>query len=152
MAMWHRFKPISLEVNNSTMEILNDTAQILYYPNAKELLFEVKYFTESKKYFLGLSIRVKAKFKFTLQHGDFKITVLEQGDEQVKQVKNFGAGALLGAVVAGPLGAAAGAYMGSKRKECPAIISIPKHKIKLDALAPIGYLKEQTKSQFFAKK
>lgn len=152
MAMWHRFKPTSLEVEGKQVEIIKDSDLIAYYPNGKHLMFEIKYFTGDKKSFLGIPVREKGKFKTTFQLGEYDITTLEQGDEQTLQVKNLGGGALLGAVVAGPIGAVTGAYIGSKLKECPSIIIIPSINVKLEALASIGYLKEQAKNEFFAKK
>jgi len=152
MAMWHSFKPTNLEVEGKQVEIIKDSNLIAYYPNGKHLMFEIKYFTGGKDSFLGIPTREKGKFKTTLQFGEYEITTLEQGDEQTQQVKNLGGGALLGAAIAGPIGAAVGAYIGSQLKECPSVIVIPGINVKLEALAPIGYLKEQAKNEFFAQK
>ncbi|TMP29685.1 hypothetical protein CWB99_08780 [Pseudoalteromonas rubra] len=151
VAMWYRFKPLSLEVEGRQVEIIKDSDLIAYYPKGRHLLFKIKYFTGNKKSFLGIPVKEKIKLETTLQSNEYKVSTLIQGDEQTKQVKNLGGGALLGAVIAGPVGAAAGAYIGSKLKECPSILVIPSINVKVEALAPIGFLKEQAKNEFFSK-
>ncbi|HHF2879438.1 TPA: hypothetical protein ACPJZV_000693 [Vibrio diabolicus] len=152
MAMWHRFKPLNLQVDRQYVEVVEDSALISYYPTGGHLNFEIKYYTGNIKSVFGFSTREKKKLALVLPEGEYKITILEHGDEQVQQVKNLGCGALIGAAIAGPFGAAAGAYLGSKRKECPSIIEIPELNVRLEALAPIGYLKDLAKNQFFSDK
>jgi hypothetical protein len=152
MAKKYSFKSIGLEISGKEVEIVNDSTFITYNSEGKHLNFQIKYFTGKKTSFLGFQVKEKGKFDLYLRHGDFEIEALANGDEQTKQIKNLGAGALVGAVVAGPIGAAAGAYLGSKLKACPALITISKHKIKLKSLAPIDYLEEQAKLEFFSKK
>lgn len=151
MAMWHSFKPERLLINDQSFEVVKDSGMVAYFPDGRMLMFEVNYFTGSQKTVLGFPVREKGSFKVKLKFGEYEIKINEQGDEQTKQIKNLGYGALIGAAAAGPLGAAVGAYIGSKSKECPAIIIIPRLKIKLEALAPIGYLKEKSKNDFFSE-
>lgn len=143
------FKPISLEVNGEVVEFIKNSDMIVYYGSNNQLTFKIKYYTGNKSSFLGIPVKEKSYIKLTLSKNDFEIKTLVEGDEQTKQFKNLGGGALLGAVIAGPIGAAAGAYLGSMLRECPSIITINEHHIKLNALAPIGYLKEQSKNEFF---
>lgn len=152
MAMWYRFKPLNLEVKGKPVEFINGSDDILYYPDRKHLKFKIKYFTGDNKSILGIPIREKDEFNITLQLGDYEVTNLEQGDEQTRQVKNLGGGALLGAAVAGPIGAAVGACIASTLKSCPSIITIPSMGVKLESLVPIGYLKEHAKNKFFTQK
>lgn len=152
MAMWHSFKPLNLQVDGQYVEVVEDSALIAYYPNGGHLNFEIKFYTGNYKEGLFFSSREKKKLDVVLPEGEYKITVLEHGDEQLQQAKNLGCGALIGAAIAGPFGAAAGAYLGSKRKECPSIIEIPELNVRLEALAPIGYLKDLAKNKFFSDK
>jgi hypothetical protein len=152
MSLWHAFKPLKLELSGKEIEILNDFNVINYYPQKKLLMIDVSYYTGEKSKFLFFSFKEHKRINTKLDFELFSIKILAQGDEQTKQLKNAGGGALLGAVVAGPVGAAIGAYVGSRAKECPAIISIPSLELKINALAPIGYLKEQAQEDFFDNK
>lgn len=149
MALWHRFKPLKLFIDDVQTDFINDSALIAYYPSNNGMLFEIKYFDGTKSSFLGFTIKKKSKINLTLACNQFEVILHLQGDEQTKQIKNLGGGAILGAIVAGPIGAAAGAYIGSKLKECPCIIRIPEYNISIQAMAPIGYIKEHQKNKFF---
>lgn len=149
MALPYIFKPISLEIHGQPVEIIKDSDEIIYHKDSKKLTFKIRYYTGNKTSFLGFPTKEKSNFKLTLDYSEYEIKTLVQGDEQTKQIKNLGGGALLGAVIAGPIGAAAGAFLGSMLRECPSIITINQHHIKLNALAPIGYIKEQSKNEFF---
>jgi hypothetical protein len=151
MALWHTFKPLKIELNGEEVEILNDSNVISYYPQKKLLMIDICYYTGEKSKFLFFSFREHKRINTKIGLELFSIEALAQGDEQTKQLKNAGGGALIGAVVAGPVGAVIGAYAGSKAKECPAIISVPSLNLRINALAPIGYLKEQAQEAFFDK-
>ena len=149
MALWHRFKPLKLFLDGIEKEILGGSDTVAYYSSREELDFKLTYFLEPPKGFFGALTAKKSKVNESLSPKQFDIDIQIHGDEQTKQIKNLGGGALVGAVVAGPVGAAAGAWLSSKRKECPCVISIPSLKLELHALAPIGYIKEYEKQQFF---
>lgn len=149
MSLCYKFKIISMGIGGKTVDVVNDSALLIYYPNSKILEFEVKYYTGKKSSFCYIPIRDTIKIKEKLKKHEYEIVVYEHGDEQTKQIKNLGGGALVGAVIAGPLGAAVGAYIGSKIKECPCLIKILNLDTCLKTLAPIGFLEEQSKNKFF---
>ena len=122
MALWHGFKLLNLEIDNEEMEIIHESNSVNYYPQKNMLMLDISYYTGQKSKFLCFSFKERKRINLKFNSDKFEIKVLEQGDEQTKQLKNAGGGALVGAVIAGPVG------------------------------APIGYLKEQAKSDFFDKK
>ncbi|BBM64084.1 hypothetical protein VA249_07300 [Vibrio alfacsensis] len=149
MALWHSFKLASLSIDNQLVETIDDSVLLAYYPKNKSLKFQCKYFSGRKIKRFGIPMKEKKKLDLEISYGDYQIDLLVEGDEQSKNIKNLGVGALAGAVVAGPAGAAVGAFVGSKRKDCPCKIALNKHSIKIEALATAGYLKEHSKNEFF---
>ncbi len=57
MALWHRFKPLKLFIDDVQTDFINDSALIAYYPSNNGMLFEIKYFDGTKSSFLGFTIK-----------------------------------------------------------------------------------------------
>jgi hypothetical protein len=148
MALYHSLKLLDFELDGKKFEICGSDTVVAYVPYKKKLNICLYYYSGEIKSGLLFSSKEKKKITLGLDHHEYTIDLLLQGDEQTTQIKNMGGGALLGAVVAGPLGAAAGAYFGSKLKECPCIIKINEPKLTIKCLAPIGFVKEMHKLDF----
>lgn len=148
MALNHSLKLLDFELDGKKFDVCESDTVVSYLPNQKKLNISLYYYSGKIKSGLFFSSKEKIQISLGLEHHEYTIDLLIQGDEQTTQVKNMGGGALLGAVVAGPLGAAAGAYFGSRLKECPCKIKINEPKLIIKCLAPIGFVKEMQKLDF----
>ncbi|MBW0279048.1 hypothetical protein [Shewanella xiamenensis] len=148
MALFYRFKILDFQLDGKKYEFCESDTVVAYVPHKKKLNISIAYLTGILKPGFFFSSKEKLVIGLSLDHHQYTIELLVKGDEQTTQIKNMGGGALVGAVVAGPFGAAAGAYFASKIKECPCIIKITEPNLIIKCLAPTGFIKENHKIEF----
>ncbi|GAB2706158.1 hypothetical protein [Aliiglaciecola aliphaticivorans] len=143
MAMSYTIKILKLKVNDQIQEIGN-VNDLIFYPRKMDNLpyyVELQYVTSKKvKKFFGLMegneiTRVSSRLKFE----EVQVEVVSP-PEKGRNNKNMGVGAVAGAVVAGPIGAAAGAWVGTKIKNVEVKVTIPSENIVFIGKVSSGFV------------
>lgn len=157
MAIWYRIKVERLKINGKEFQVTDDKYKraLVFYPNSEKLKCQsyeltLDYFTGEeipKQSWLGLKyIKEKVEIKDYFDFDEVDIEILAP-PEKNRDVKNLGTGAIAGALVAGPIGAAAGAWLGTKVKNVNLKVTIPKLNMIILGVVATGFIEAWKKKQ-----
>lgn len=150
MALWYTIYIDRLKVDDREFELSSDKhkRKLLFHPfmvARKEKPYEIKldYFSGNEIKVLGLfGEKLKKEILQIDETFDFDEVMIEivSPPEEKRDIKNLGTGAIAGALVAGPIGAAAGAWLGTKVKDVELKVKIPKKNILLLGRVATGFI------------
>lgn len=154
MAIWHTIRIDRIKVNGQERKLDKDKADpcLTFTPsNYEDNVFELRVDTftgrkvNKKAWFSTCEVDEVESFSCHLSFPDINIEILSDvEDSQV--VRNAGAAALAGAVIAGPLGAAAGGWLGSKVKNVQLKCEIPQLEISFLGSVASGFIEDYKKT------
>lgn len=154
MALWHTIRIDRVKISGEEKQIKSDTAlhALTFTPDDQEnAVFEI-----DVQIFTGRKIKKKGwiftsegdeldKYKGSLDFSDVSIEILSDV-EGTEVVRNAGTSALAGAVIAGPLGAAAGGWLGSKAKNIQLKCEIPQLEMSFLGSVSSGFIEDYKKT------
>lgn len=154
MALWHNIVIERIKLNGQERKIDDEwrvSSLTLTPKNHERYVFEldVSVFTGKKikkKGWISVDeVDEVVKFSGGLAFSDVKIEILSNV-ETAQVVRNAGVSALAGAIIAGPLGAAAGGWLGSKVKNIQLKCEIPKFEISFLGSVASGFVEDYKKT------
>lgn len=161
MALWYTIKIERLKVAGVEVKIPQDSheRQLCFFPahiekNKSPYELKVIYFSGKKILKRGVfgkkealeELRVDRSYSFN----DVEVEIISP-PEKGRNAKNLGVGAVVGAVAAGPLGAAAGAWVGAKIKNVEVKVNIRNGEFTLLGKVSSGFVAALEKASTSSK-
>lgn len=156
MALWYTIQIERLKVDGEHKELrppMDRENTLKFYPrniSDKPYALEIFYLTgeiiKNKFLFWEYPSGKKSSISDKLKFEDVQIDVISPPEDE-RKIKNMGIGAVAGALVAGPIGAAAGGWAGTKLKNVDIKVTIPSMNVVFLGKVASGFLQALEKAK-----